>query len=503
MAPAVAERRSVSRRGGAGGGGSPVWVPQPGSQVLFLSCPVYEALYTGTRGPGKTDALLMDFAQHCERGHGEAWRGILFRHEYKPLQEVVAKSKRWFHKIFPGRVRFLESKGDYKWVWESGEELMFRAVKRKEDYWDYHGFEIPWIGWEELTAWPEPAVYHVFKSINRSSHPDVPRKYRATCNPYGPGHNWVKSYFIDPAPAGQPFVPDPGQLEHALGEELTAELDDMDTGLRAVTLHGHYSENRALMDAEPDYPAKIRAAASNPAQAKAWLTDDWDIVAGGMFDDVWDREVHVIEGWEPAETPRSWRIDRAMDWGSSKPFAVGWWAESDGTEAPNGEIYPRGTVLLIAEWYGWNGTPNEGLRLTDREIARGIVEREKDMDIHGRVKAGPADVPTERPGQSSMEAVFRAAGVSFTEPDKRSGSRESGWAAMRRMMKESLKERPEEPCLYVFERCRQFIRTVPTLPRDERDPDDVDTEAEDHIADMTRYRITTPPRRAEGVDFRV
>lgn len=487
-----------------------VWAPHPGSQVLFLGCPLYEVLYTGTRGPGKTDALLMDFAQHCEQGYGDAWRGILFRHEYKPLQEVIAKSKRWFNQIFGDRVRFLESKGDYKWLWQSGEELMFRAVKKKADYWDYHGFEIPWIGWEELTAWPDPAVYHVFKSVNRSSHPDVPRKYRATCNPYGPGHNWVKSYFIDPAPPGVPFTPEPDHLEDALGEELTSELDEMDEGLRAVTLHGHYSENRALMEAEPDYPAKIRASASNPAQAKAWLTDDWDIVSGGMFDDVWKREVHVIDGWAPADTPASWRIDRAFDWGSSAPFSVGWWAESDGTRAPNGRTYPRGTLFRIAEWYGWNGTPNEGLRLTDEQIAEGIAEREEHMGIDGRVKPGPADTTIfdADPGRDSQAERMRkaASSVRFVEADK---TRQAGWQAMRGMLDEALKVlpdregRPEDPCLYVFERCRQFIRTVPTLPRDERDPDDADTEAEDHIADETRYRVMAPDRKAKVSSFRV
>lgn len=42
-----------------------LWTPQPGSQVMFTTCPIFEVLYEGTRGPGKTDALLMDFAQHC------------------------------------------------------------------------------------------------------------------------------------------------------------------------------------------------------------------------------------------------------------------------------------------------------------------------------------------------------------------------------------------------------------------------------------------------------
>ena len=39
-----------------------IWQPLPGSQTRFLTCPVFEALLEGTRGGGKTDALLMSFS---------------------------------------------------------------------------------------------------------------------------------------------------------------------------------------------------------------------------------------------------------------------------------------------------------------------------------------------------------------------------------------------------------------------------------------------------------
>lgn len=55
-----------------------IWKPLPGSQTRFLTCPVFEALLEGTRGGGKTDALLMSFAQYCGRGFGEHWRGCSF-----------------------------------------------------------------------------------------------------------------------------------------------------------------------------------------------------------------------------------------------------------------------------------------------------------------------------------------------------------------------------------------------------------------------------------------
>ena len=209
-----------------------VWQPQSESQRLFLSCPLYECLLEGTRGALKTDALLMDFAQHVGQGFGAAWRGILFRKEYKDLADVVAKSKKWFYQIFPGAL-FLESNAQYKWKFPDGEELLLRAIKREDDYWNYHGHEYPWVGWEELCAWPSLRLYHDMKSCCRSSHSSVPRKYRSTTNPYGPGHNAVKLYFIDPAPPGRTIVEEGGRPR--------------------VRIHASIDESDFLRQADPDY----------------------------------------------------------------------------------------------------------------------------------------------------------------------------------------------------------------------------------------------------------
>jgi hypothetical protein len=480
------------------------WAPFSGtSQELFLACPVWEALYTGTRGPGKTDALLMDFAQHVGEGWGPDWRGVLFRQEYKPLSEVVKKSEKWFRRIFP-RARFLRSPGEFKWVFPDGEELLLRAFARPADYWDYHGHEYPWIAWEELTAWSGGECYHLMKSCNRSPRLGMPRKYRATCNPYGPGHNWVKAYFIDPAPAGVPFVADRSSAA-AVAAEYGVEVESNEA-LQTVALHGHYRENRALMEAQPDYPLFIAAAAANPEQAKAWLKDDWDIVAGGIVDDLWDRARHVLP---PFVVPSTWRIDRAYDWGSTRPFSVGWWAEANGeaVQLADGRTFapPRGSLIRIAEWYGWDGkTPNVGLKMTDAAIGREIVAREKALGFGMRVQAGPADssIFDKLPGKTSPADEMASHGAKFVAADKSPGSRRRGAEAIRRLLTESAKDRPEGPGLWIVEGCRQWIRTVPTLPRSDADPDDVDTDAEDHTWDETRYRCMAVRRAVTVSTYR-
>ena len=471
---------------------SVIWQPQAGSQELFLSCPIFECLYEGTRGPGKTDALLMDYAQDVGKGYGASWSGVLFRREYKELADVVKKSKKWFPRIFPD-ARFLESQSEFKWRWKTGEELLFRTVKRPADYWNYHGHEYPWIGWEELTNWPDSELYLDMMSVCRSSDPRVPRKYRGTANPYGAGHNWVKSRFIDPAPRGV-IITD-------------------DNGRQRVAIHGTIFENKILLEADPDYLLNLQAI-RDPNKRKAWLFGDWDIIAGGALDDVFLREKHVIE---PFRIPSTWYVDRAFDWGSTKPFSVGWWAESDGSriETAPGQYktFPRGTVIRIAEWYGSTGEPNEGLRLTDDQIGKGIREREKyilERNPGITIKPGAADssIFDADPGKDSIAQGINRGFWSkpalknkniFTRADKSPGSRILRLQALRRRLQAVLDNPREEPGFYVFSNNTAWIRTVPVLPRDEKKPEDVDTEAEDHAYDETGYRLTAPKRIAHRV----
>ncbi len=456
----------------------PTWVPHAGSQELFLSCPYHEVLYTGTRGPGKTDALLMDFAQDVGKGYGGYWRGILFREEATQLEDVITKAQRWFGQIFP-TARYIGGKAN-KFRFEDGEQLLFRHAKNASDYWKYHGHEYPWIGWEELVNWPTDEVYEMMKTCCRSGSARVPRKIRATCNPYGVGHHWVKARFIDPAPPGVPIHDDNQRVR--------------------VAIHGNILENLHLMEADPEYYKSLKGITSENKR-KAWLEGSWDIVGGGMFSDVWTPSRNILPAFE---VPKTWHIRRAFDWGSSRPFSVGWWAITDGTPQtlPDGSTrrFPRGSHIRIGEWYGWNGRPNEGLRMLASELARGILEREETMRIKGRVCPGPADSSIFNNENGSCIADQMAmVGVRWEPSDKRPGSRKQRWELMRQMLAEAGKAMPEKAGLWTFDTCRQFIRVIPSIPRDEADLDDVDTESEDHIADETGYEVLMPRREAADI----
>lgn len=483
-----------------------VWAPQPGSQTIALSCPCDEIIYEGTRGPGKTDAQLMRFRMRVGMGYGAYWRGVIIDAEYKNLDDIVSKSERWFNQFDDG-AKFLRSRGDYRWVWRTGEELLFRAAKAEKDYWQFHGQEYPFIGWNELTKLPNPKLYDAVLSCNRSSFtpekdnpgvPPIPLEVFNTTNPFGVGHNWVKRRFIDPSPAGVPIV---SEYDVFNPQTQMREIIKKTT----VRIFGSYKENRYL---DPKYVASLESI-SEENKRRAWLWGDWDIVSGGAFDDVWS-DALILPRFK---IPASWRLDRSFDWGSTHPFSVGWWAEADGTEATleNGSAFcpPRGSLIRIHEWYGSReiGT-NEGLKMSPRDIAAGIIERETALKDGGwistPVRPGPADNQirhSPRSDQDTIEKTMAKAGVRWTDSDKSPGSRINGLELVRERMREMAKDYPENPVIGFMEHCRATISLLPTLPRDEKKPDDVDTNAEDHAYDDIRYEVLASERQAMTIDL--
>lgn len=486
------------------------------SQALALDSRADHTLLCGTRGGGKTETQLMRFFRRVGIGYGAYWRGVIFDLEYKNLDDLVAKSKKLFYKFNTGDsktdARFLASGSDYKWVWPTGEELLFRAVKKIGDYDGYHGHEYPFIGWNELTKYSTPDLYDKFMSCNRSSFmpiehtpkdsegnyqtpdgkplPRMPLEVFATTNPSGIGHNWVRLRFIDELPYGtvkrvETLILNPQTLE----EEIIVTSQ--------VAIFSHWSENKYL---DPKYIAGL-ANEKDPNLRAAWYIGSWDITAGGAFDDLWKKENHVIPTFK---VPKEWRLDRAFDWGSSHPFGVGWFAEANGEEV---EIInrdgskrkfcpPSGSLIMCMDWYGTAaiGT-NRGLGLSARKVAIGIKEREIQAMSTGHFSQqpwrGPADNQirdVKDTEQDTIETLMAKEGVGWTESDKSAGSRKIGMELFRGML-ENTNEKNQNPHFYVMDNCVSTIKVVPHLPRDEVKIDDVDTHSEDHLWDLIRYRV--------------
>jgi hypothetical protein len=430
-----------------------IWQPLPGSQTQFLTCPIFEALLEGTRGGGKTDTLLMSFAQYCGIGFGEHWRGVLFRLTYPQLADVVAKSKRWFYQIFPG-IRFNES--NYCWTWPTGEMLFFRYGEKEDDYWNYHGHEYPWLGFEELTNWRTLAFYEAMHSTCRSSHPGMPRMVRATCNPFGRGHGAVKERFQ----LGTNGVP-PGKVIRIEGQK------------ERVRIHSTLSENIHLQRNDPEY-IKTLEALKDPNRRKAWLDGDWDIHVGSFLEQVWNPAKHVVT---PFTIPSSWTVWKSMDWGYAAPYAIYWYA-----------MDPDGCIYIWRELYGAGEKDGEGSKEDAPTVAKRVVRIEQHDERNGydyRMNlADPAifaDGVRQYGMSRTIDQLFKENGVRWQPAWNAKGSRMNGAMEIIRLLSEDK--------LKVFSTCKHWLRTVPSLPPDDDNPEDVDTDAEDHAWDSTRYGV--------------
>jgi hypothetical protein len=224
------------------------------------------------------------------------------------------------------------------------------------------------------------------------------------------------------------------------------------------------------------------------ALVKAWLEGNWDGIDGAFFSE-FSEEKHVLRGL--FRFPEHWTVFRAMDWGYAAPFSIGWYCVSDGS-LPGIE---RGALVKFKEWYGWNGKPNVGLRLANPLIAEGILKREKQWSISPRYGVADPSIFNIQGGPSISEQ-FVVGGVSFFKADN---SREAGWSQMRRRL-------AAEPSLLLFhEDCENTIRTIPVAQHDEKRPEDLDTDSEDHALDETRYAIMSRPsiRDAKKPDTRL
>jgi len=375
----------------------------------------------------------------------------------------------------------INTQKNYIQFWNKAKIHLCHCQHEKNKF-DYQGAEIHVLAVDELTHFTD-SIYRYLRGRVRLAGLDLDPLWQGFfpriingANPGGVGHNWVKKTFIDLQPAFEIMTMPRGE-----------------GGLKRQYIPAKLEDNQALMESDPEYEQRLEGL-GNKELVRAMREGDWDIVAGGMFDDVWDRSRHVIR---PFAVPTSWHIDRSFDWGSSKPFSVAWWAESDGTPATmtDGTVrhFPRGTVFRIAEWYGWDPErqePNVGSKMLAKDVATGILERESAMGLQGRVEPGPADsaIYTTEDGHCIAKEM-EAKGVTCKPANKAPGSRKAGWEIIRNRLKAVIAPTFEEPGLLIFQNCVQFVRTVPTLSRLERDTDDIDTDAEDHIADECRYRL--------------
>lgn len=411
--------------------------PSARQKEFFLSTAKHTA-YGGARGGGKSWAMRRKFVLLASRYEG--LRLLLLRRTFPELES---------NHILPllselnGFAKYNQTQRVFKFP--NGSLLKLGYCDADKDVYQYQGQEYEVIGLEEATQFT-PFQMQFIATSNRTTRTDFSPRMYYTCNPGGPGHDYIKRLFID-----RDFVE---------GEEPSDY----------VFIPARVSDNTALMTADPTYVRNLQVLPEH--LRRAYLDGDWDVIEGQFFTE-FRREKHVCK---PFAIPAEWRRFRAMDWGYNDPCCVLWFAVS-----------PDKRVYVYREIY-----QNQTLAA---DMAA-LIKQENGVDRCSYTVASP-DMWQKRGvrdamGGESIAETFQRAGVPLIKADN---SRVVGWQRVR----ENFASAPDGlPFVQIFETCTNLIRTLPLLSIDPHDKEDVSDGCEDHAGEALRYGLMSRPSPAKA-----
>ena len=436
-----------------------VFKPNDGPQTDYLASSEREVLYGGAAGGGKSYATLADPLRSLNH---KDFSGLLVRHTTEELRELIQKSQELYPKAIPG-IKWSERKS--QWVTPRGGRIWMSYLDKDQDVMRYQGQAFNYIAFDELTQWSTSFAWDYMRSRLRSAAPELGLYMRATTNPGSVGHQWVKKMFIDPSEPNKPFW-----------------ATDIETGDTLAYPRGHTKEGQPLFKRRfipaslfdnpyladsGDYETMLLSMPEH--QRKQLLEGNWDVNEGAAFPE-FNRQIHVVD---PYDIPNSWAKFRACDYGYGSWTGVVWFAVS-----------PSEQLVVYREMYV--------TKVTATDLADLILDAESD---DGTIRYGVLDSSLWHKrgdtGPSLAEQMIMK-GCRWRPSDRSKGSRVSGKNEIHRRLQ--VDEFTEEPQLVFFSTCTNCIAQLPSLPLDKRNPEDVDTNAEDHLYDAIRYGIMTRPR---------
>ena len=362
------------------------------------------------------------------------------------LRDLIQKSQLLYSKAYPG-AKWREQ--EKEWRFPSGAKIEFGYAENMTDVLRYQGQSYTWIGIDELPQYHSPDIYNFLRSSLRSVDPDIPVFMRSTGNPGNVGSQWVREMFVEPGEPNTAFdvgIDTPNGKKYISRRFIPAKLQD----------------NPYLMQTDDYY---IMLASLPEVQRKQFLDGDWDAYEDSAFPE-FNKTTHVVE---PFDIPRGWYKFRAADWGYSSPACVLWFAvDYDNNLWIYRELYTK--------------------KVTADQFARQVLTLEHGEYIHYGVLDSSTWAKRGDVGPSIAETMIQN-GCRWRPSDRSPKSRINGKLEVHKR----LTVKDKQPGIRIFKTCRNLVRTLGMLPTDDKNPEDVDTHAEDHAYDALRYGCMSRP----------
>lgn len=444
-----------------------------------------EILYGGAAGGGKSYLLRVAAIILCNQVPG--LQVFLFRRTYPDLIANHMNGSGSFPELLgpfiaSGQCRINYSRSEIEW--NNGSKIHLCHCQHEKDVIKYQGAEIHVLLIDELTHFTD-YIYRFLRNRVRLGGLGIPEPLKGklplilnASNPGSVGHQWVKETFVNFAA--------PMEIKRAA---------DTEGGMLRQYVPARLDDNPTLTNNDPGYVKRLEGL-GNEALVRAMKDGDWDIVAGAALEKL-SRDKHMIR---PFKIPDWWTRFTSMDWGTAKPYSVGWYCVCDdhltlkAKEHWPERLIPRGSIIRYRELYGWGGMSNTGTREESIEVARKVHEIEMEAGEEMDYRIADDAMWSQHDGPSAAERFENELHELLNPKPTMEKSRKDRMGNYLEVRHRVAAEDDEEG-LFITENCRHFWRTVPDLQLDEKHPEKgPDTEQEDHVYDELSYAVVSRPK---------
>lgn len=425
----------------------------------------------GGRGGGKSYGLALLALRHAEQ-FGDKARVLYLRRTYKGLADYELATRELFGMVYGTAAKL--NQAEHVWRMPGGGYIELGQLESHADYSKYQGRSFTLLLVDEAGQYAMPDLLDLMRS-NLRGPKGMPIRTVMAANPGGPGHHWLARRYVFACKA-------PWRPFH--------EPSSKRTWCYAPSTY----DGNVFIDRDQYRDQLEGSCPSDPELLRAWLTGDWAVNRGAFFASVLDESRNAVAPWAamPTENGRMWDHWLAHDFGSTAPSVTYLIAKSPGAEH-EGKFYPRDSLVLVDELDAVRrDNLNLGLGWTASITGEAIVELCKRWGVKPVGVADDACFARTGHGSGSIADEFMRAGVQFSPAKK--ADRITGWQMMRRLLADAGKV--DVPGLYISRGCEYFWATVPSLARDTKRVEDVDSSGPDHAADACRYGLLRQSRVA-------